>query len=180
VGCVGIGKYASPTHELQHNRWQHFISRCYNVKQTAYENCSVCDEWHNFQNYCEWEIENYYCVGGERMDIDKDILVKGNREYGPNACVFVPTTINSMIASCTSRTAHLPLGVRKKKDTYSACMSKNGKFITIGTFPTPEEAFFAYKCEKEKQIRAMAESYKGKIPDKLYDALMRYEIEITD
>lgn len=68
------------------------IKRCYNqkclLKDNTYRGCSVCDEWLNFQNFGEWYDENYYEVPNEVMDLDKDILHKGNKIYSPDNCVL--------------------------------------------------------------------------------------------
>ena len=47
-------------------------------------------------------------------------------------------------------------------------------------FPTEEEAFLAYKREKESFIKEVANKYKDKLSDIAYNALMNYEVEITD
>ena len=66
----------------------------------------------------------------------------------------------------------------------------NGKFLArvgetrqrIGIYDSPIEAFNAYKNAKERLIRNVAEKYfqEGKITEKVYNALMKYEVEITD
>ena len=43
-----------------------------------------------------------------------------------------------------------------------------------------EEAFQAYKQAKEQYIKEVAEEYKDKIPYRLYEAMMNYEVEIDD
>ena len=45
-----------------------------------------------------------------------------------------------------------------------------------------EEAFQYYKTFKENYIKQVADDYysQGLIPKKLYDAMYRYEVEITD
>ena len=52
----------------------------------------------------------------------------------------------------------------------------------IGYFSAPEEAFEAYKRAKEEYIKEVAEKYykEGAISEKVYNALMNYEVEITD
>lgn len=53
----------------------------------------------------------------------------------------------------------------------------------LGSFSTPEEAFYAYKQAKESYIKQVADEYKSKYPNfpkKLYDAMYSYEVEITD
>ena len=50
----------------------------------------------------------------------------------------------------------------------------------MGSFDSEEEAFYAYKEFKEQYIKQVADEYKDKIPKKLYDAMYKYEVEITD
>lgn len=57
---------------------------------------------------------------------------------------------------------------------------KRKKRIYLGLYNTPEEAFEVYKYYKEKNIKEVADYYKDKIPQKLYDAMYNYEVEITD
>ena len=74
-----------------------------------------------------------------------------------------------------------PIGVTKvSQSTFSASLNKEGKPITLGRYNTPEEAFYAYKKAKEEHIKYIADKYKQYIPEKLYNALYAYEVEITD
>ena len=81
-----------------------------------------------------------------------------------------------------------PIGVylRKSDNKFIAQISitknKNKKRIFIGAFNTPKEVFYAYKIEKENLIKKVAkeEFDKGNIIEKCYDAMMNYEVEITD
>ena len=61
-------------------------------------------------------------------------------------------------------------------------LNENGKKKkkTLGYYNTSEEAFLVYKQFKEKYIRQIANEYKDLIPNKLYEALYRYEVEIND
>ncbi len=91
VGFLGDGKYTG-SHE---NRkpyliWRSMLHRCYITTDhhCTYADCTVVDEWHNFQNFAKWYDENY--PHGEcGYELDKDIKVKGNRVYGPETCLFV-------------------------------------------------------------------------------------------
>ena len=59
-------------------------------------------------------------------------------------------------------------------------MSFMGEQIKLGTFDTAESAFDRYKEYKEDFIQDMAEQYRDVIPDKVYEAMMSWEIEIDD
>ena len=50
----------------------------------------------------------------------------------------------------------------------------------LGLYDTVEQAFEVYKRFKEKYIKEVADHYKDQIPEKLYQALYNYEVEITD
>ena len=52
--------------------------------------------------------------------------------------------------------------------------------VYLGTFNTPEEAFCAYKEVKEAYIKDVADKWKDRIDPRVYDALMNYQVEITD
>ena len=116
------------------------------------------------------------------MDLDKDILFKGNKEYNPATCCIVPHRINTLFLNGKKKRGSLPLGIwfDKDKTRYRSQMSYEGIPIKIGTFKTIEEAFTRYKEYKEDFIKNIAEQYKGKIPDKVYYAMMNWKIEITD
>jgi len=75
----------------------------------------------------------------------------------------------------------LPIGVLKNINNYRVnCNTGFGKIKKTGYYNTPEEAFNAYKIIKEKYIKEVADEYKDKIPQKLYDAMYKYIVEITD
>lgn len=108
VGYIGEGKYKPLENEKptrSYSTWQHMLMRCYSeeyqIKKPSYVDCSVCNEWHNFQNFAEWYEENYYEISGEKMQLDKDILFKGNKIYSPDTCIFVPIKVNAVFKSST-------------------------------------------------------------------------------
>lgn len=161
--------------------WQLMLGRCYNTKskkQPTYEGCSVCNDWLRFSNFKKWFDENY--VDGYALD--KDILVKGNKVYSPETCCFVPAEINSIFTKRQNKRGFYPIGVFRNGEGFSSKVSMFGKTVRLGTYKTPEEAFAVYKQAKEAYIKEVARKYydEGKIARNVYDALMRYEVEITD
>lgn len=116
------------------------------------------------------------------MELDKDILLKNNKIYSPDTCVFVPQRINALFVSANKIRGEFPVGVYydKQKKRYIANMAYGGKSIKVARCMTSIEAFYEYKFYKECYIKDVAEKYKEQIPDRLYKAMQRWEGEITD
>lgn len=193
IGYIGEGDYKVSVNKIftiEYRYWQSMISRCYNkkrhVKYPTYESCSVYDEWLNYQNFAKWYDENYYEVEGQRMDLDKDILHKGNKIYNPENCIFVPQRINLLFTRRQNDRGKYPIGVTyNKKDrkfrAYCSIFENNKqKQILLGSYNTSQEAFDTYKQFKETYIKQVADDYKDIIPIELYNALYTYEIDIND
>ena len=169
-------------------RWHNMMNRCYSKAVhklfQRYEGCTVCDEWLNYSNFKLWYDEHVlpWESSGLDFELDKDILVKGNTVYSPETVSFVPKVINTLFTNGKKARGAYPLGVffDKDKNKFRACMAFMGKIIKLGTFDTVEAAFARYKEYKENFIKNMAEQYKEKIPDKVYQAMIEWEVEITD
>lgn len=193
LGYIGEGKYKTSLNNkntIQYTYWKNILKRCYDRKYSSkyptYKDCTTCEEWHNFQNFAQWFDENYYECDEKRMHLDKDILHKGNKIYSPNNCIFVPERINLLFTKNNINRGNHPIGVSwdKNEGKYRATCStfNNGVKISkyLGVYNTTEEAYHVYKHFKEKHIKQVANEYKNQIPVKLYDALYKYEVEITD
>lgn len=190
VGFIGEGKYTATIegkHTDAYRRWAHMIRRCYSnefkEKYSAYKNCTMSEDWLNFQNFAEWQNNNHYTISDEKMHLDKDILEKGNKIYSPETCIFVPHRINNLFIKSGVRKGSCPIGVHwaKSVEKYNAhCQDANLNYFNIGYFDNSNDAFLAYKHKKEEVIKQVADKYKDYIPKKLYNAMYRYEVEITD
>lgn len=175
VAFIGEGKYSETTHQKIYDKWYRMIGRCYSEKtlkrNPSYTDCTIDNQWLNFQNFAAWFEENYK----EGFDLDKDILVKGNKVYSPETCCFVPSELNTVILTSKGRRGKYPIGVTKCRNKYQATMK-----VYLGTFDTIEEAFQAYKIAKEAYIKELAEKWRGLITEQVYHSLLNWEILITD
>ena len=197
VGILGE-KYPSKINNKntkEYITWKSMLERCfdnkYKEKQVTYENVTCCKEWLLYENFYEWlhSQENFDKWKEESMySLDKDILVKNNKTYSPTTCLLIPKSINSLFVNQNRKRGELPIGVSyyEKYGKYRAYVSMRnlGKEFakTIGYYDTPEKAFYAYKRYKENIVKQLArEEYdKGNITKQCYDAMMKYEVEITD
>ena len=132
--------------------WVNMLTRAYDPKYHAryqtYVGVTVCKEWHSFSAFRAWWLDNYR----EGWHLDKDLMVVGNREYGPDACVYVPGWLNKFTTDHGACRGDLQIGVsfcnRTGKYRSSCCNTITGKQHTIGRFSTPEAAHDAWlKCK---------------------------------
>jgi len=184
IGYLGEGKYhvsADSKDSRYYATWENLLARCYYEKleqkyPTYMNKCTVCDDWHNLQNFGAWYEENYYKVERERMHLDKDILFKNNTVYAPDRCLIVPQRIN-MIFMSPKRVvdSDLPAGINRSHlvNGYIRFNTQyNGK--TVGTYDTLEEAVEKQLVVKRIHIRNVAEEYKNRVPNKVYEALLNW------
>lgn len=187
-GYIGEGKYKTSKNNKNtrcYTTWKSMLRRCYDKRfqeeHLTYINCTVCEEWHNYQNFARWYEENYYEVEGEKMSLDKDILIKGNKIYSPKTCIFTPQTINSLFIKCDKSRGKQPIGITETNiGSYKVYCNNKGKLQRLGTYYNKNEAFQVYKTYKENLIKQVAEEYKPYIPQKLYDAMYEYKVDIND
>lgn len=189
ISVYGVGKIGETNkgNAKIKQTWLNMLERCYSefyhASNPCYVDCKVCDEWLNYSNFVEWYLKNYYEIDGETMQLDKDILVKGNKIYSPETCVFVPKRINCLVLNRKNDRGKHPIGVyyHKRDKQFIAQVTYNNKNIkTVGRFYNSEDAFICYKEAKEKYIKEVADEYKDKIPQKLYEALYNWKIEKED
>lgn len=102
-------------------------TRCYNPNyhkdRPGYAECMICDEWlDDKRRFYEWVDRNFYMIEGEpTVELDKDILVQGNKLYSPETCIFVPKRINDLFCHINGHTDNgLPTGVTYSKKTGKA------------------------------------------------------------
>ena len=188
VGILGA-KYSSKingVHTKEYVVWTHMLQRCYSdthkKKHPTYKGCEVSDNFRSYEYFYEW-CNNQIGFGSEGWHLDKDLLIKGNKVYSENTCIFIPSEINMvLIKSTASRGQHL-IGVcwSNTNKAFVAKVSKNkGNPEHLGFFNTELEAFKAYKQAKESFIKEQANKWKDQIDDRAYEALMSYEVGIDD
>lgn len=136
--------------------WVSMLLRCYDPiavkKRPTYIHVTVCEEWRGFMAFRSWWMDNQV----EGWQIDKDLLIFGNKEYRPEACVFIPQWLNTFMCDQENRRGEWPIGVSRDagRSTFSAyCrdpINKKGEYL--GRFRTPTEANHAYIERKLEHI----------------------------
>lgn len=194
-GGIHGGKYPAYINKhitKEYNAWSQMFRRCYDDKyhlvQPTYKTAEVSDEFMCYTNFYDYlhsqsNIDKYLNTD-LNWQIDKDIVGgKGNKLYSKDTVSIVPGEINSLFTKREVTRRELnkdtPIGVHYKDGKFAACCREKH----IGLYNTPEDAFYyGYKPYKENVIKQLAkEQYAlGNITERCYDAMMRYEVEITD
>ena len=188
VGVIGA-KYPTRVNGVktkEYELWTSMLERCYSdtykKQRPTYEGCEVSNKFKSYEYFYEW-CQNRIGFNKEGWQLDKDLLVKGNKIYSESTCIFIPREINQILVKSTASRGKYLIGVcwNKKCKAFVAMVSKNkGKSEYLGYFNTELEAFNAYKQAKESFIKEQAEKWKSQIDPRAYEALMNYTVEITD
>lgn len=182
---VGINDLTNAKRTKAYQIWMGMLTRCYNPRyhqiEPTYTECTVCMEWRYLSNFKRWfeDPANGYREG---YQLDKDLLVKGNKVYSPETCCFIPQEFNKMLITQKSRRGDLPMGVCARDGKFQARFGDKHRRKHLGLYDTAEEAFNSYKKAKEQYVNFLAEKYykEGKITERVYLALLAYKVEITD
>lgn len=161
--------------------WYSMIQRCYDQKfkkrAPAYINCTVSDEWHDFQNFADWFYEHPHSELGYQLD--KDLLVSGNKVYSADTCCLVPRELNMLLTSrAACRGAH-PQGVcfDKSENKYLSSIRINGKKKNLGRFNCPDEAHQVYRTAKELHVKNKALEWQDRIACNVFQSLMNWTLD---
>ena len=188
IGIVGTKYLISEGDVLtkEYVLWCNMLQRCYSdtyqKKQPTYKDCEVSENFKYYEYFYEW-CQNQIGFGECGFQLDKDLLTKGNKVYSENTCVFIPREINQVLVKRTALRGEHLIGVywHKRGKAFAAQVNKsNGGSEYLGLFNTEIEAFNAYKIAKEIHIKELADRLKSQIDERAYEALMNYEVEITD
>jgi len=144
-----------------YSAWTHMLERCYcgksQAKRPTYIGCSVVPEWLSFMTFRAWMIRQNW-VG---MELDKDLLIPGNRVYGPDTCVFISQGVNTFTTDSAAARGEWPLGVDWHKHSgrfrASCCNPFSGKRESLGYFTCPDAAHEAWRSRKHELSLQLAE-----------------------
>ena len=170
----------------EYRLWASMLNRCFSgrfqVKQPTYQTCNVSDNFLDYTFFYDWchkqtgfgKIDEK----GKSWQLDKDLLVIGNKTYSENTCVFAPQEINSFFLARGNDRGDYPVGVcfhRCVGKYYAAC-GVHGKRQHLGYFNTPQEAFAIYRTFKESLCKDLALKWQNEIDVRLFNAMMKWNI----
>lgn len=171
----------------EYELWQNMLKRCfseeYQTRQPTYKGCNVSDSFLNYSHFYDWcqEQTGFGKVdeNGRYWQLDKDLLLIGNKIYSETACVFVPHEINSFFTDKGNGRGEYPVGVslNKRVDKYVSRCAVSGENKHLGYFDTHEEAFTVYKLFKETLCKQLALKWEHEIDQRLFNAMMNWSVK---
>lgn len=182
---VGINDKKGFKKTKEYNLWVNMLARCYSnrfhLKQPTYINCSVSENFKSFSYFYDW-CQNQIGFNNDGWHLDKDVLIKGNKHYSEDLCIFIPEEINKLLERRDKMRGNLPIGVsfHKAANKFRADLSVSGKQFYLGLFECKYVAFTAYRIKKKSHIIETANKYINYIDQRAYKALIEYSINITD
>lgn len=170
-------------HSRASGLWNKISARClaggkYQLGNPAY--VGTTNGFDDFQQFAEWcnEQPGYssFDAEGFRFEIDKDILVPGNKVYSPDTCCFVPKRINSLLTSSSSARGEYPIGVSyvKRRGVFMAYCKDGAGMTFLGHFSDPMLAHQAWQIKKRDVITSAALDYQAMVGSsiRVYESLI--------
>ena len=136
--------------------WKEMLRRCYSnryqEKYPTYIGCSVKKEWHSFMAFREWMMKQEW----QGKELDKDLLIQGNKIYSSVTCVFVGRSLNGLLSMRAAARGLYPIGVSCQRGRYKAnCCDGYGQQY-LGMFDSPMQAHAAWQSKKAEIIEKVA------------------------
>lgn len=143
--------------------WRSMVSRCDPIgsvqkRSTTYVGCTMSESFKDFQFFAAW-CNAQIGYGDMGFELDKDILIQGNKVYSEYVCVFVPSSLNLFLTSCLKTRGPLPQGVsyHKQSGKFHARIRVSGKMKHLGLFSSVTAASNAYKVAKQAEAGRWAD-----------------------
>lgn len=140
--------------------WRNMLERCYSTKlqerRPTYKGCTVSEDWLTFSNFKAWMEKQDF----EGLQLDKDLLVEGNKVYSAETCVFVTQTTNLFTVDSGAARGGWLIGVhwhKPAKKFKSMCSNPfTKKQEHLGLFASEQEAHEAWIKRKLELAHELA------------------------
>jgi hypothetical protein len=141
--------------------WMSMLTRCYSQRfherQPTYAGCHIHPDWKYFSAFSSWMQSQKW----QGMELDKDILVPGNKLYSPDTCVFISGAINAFVSDRSRYRGAHPIGStfhKQSKKFLASCNNpETGIKEYLGVYGFASVAHEAWRARKHQHACAYAE-----------------------
>ena len=190
-GFFGQGPHLHSINKVttkEYSTWSGIFYRLFDEKalqrKPTYREVGVVQDWYNFQEYGEW-CQWQKGFKNDGWQLDKDLINKGSKEYGPENCCWVPREVNMSLIDQKGQRGDLPIGV-----TTAGWKGRGGKFRAQwcegnGQLYSPVlnsvmACFEIYKENKERYMQSLGEKWSGIIDERAEHALRTFKVSLDD
>lgn len=172
--------------DKRYTLWHSMLRRCYSADyqkgKPTYIGVKVDKRWLRLSNFVKDIEEMPFFAKSitEGYELDKDLLGDGSKIYSVGTCCFIPRELNAFFTRGSSSNG-LPTGVlyNKRLGKYVASLGTDGGYSKhLGVFDTLNDASKCYVVAKKTKLLDLAEKYKGRIEDRVYDKLINFDFSI--
>lgn len=137
--------------KIARKKWSSMIYRC--GKHKSYLDCNVSEEWLIFDNFYKWMITKDF----KNKELDKDIILPGNKIYSKDTCCFVYRSINLLFRETDCAYFGKGITYNTRQDSFSSTITINKVRHFLGCFKTAKEAKDTYNIERNNYINYLAD-----------------------
>lgn len=141
----------------------------YQRKFPRYEGATVHEAWKDKpQAFADWIVLQPGWQHG--WHLDKDLLLPGNKVYGPDTCCLLPRTLNNAI--------------RDNRESSRARVCKDGRWElrydilgphVVKGFTDQESALLCYRELRRMRVLTLADELKTQLDPRAYPALLNWQ-----
>lgn len=147
--------------------WKRMIQRCFDAKykedHPTYLEVTCIEDWEDYQNFAKWWYSQPNHDKG--FELDKDLLVIGNKLYSPETCCLLPAEINKTL---NTRGSVSTWREKDSKFTYAVF----GKIVGYEDhYLTKADVVVGIRNDKVKQL---ADKWKDSLTKEAYEALKNF------
>ena len=150
-----------------YDAWRRMLQRCYDIQykieHPTYEGVTCCDGWKDYQNFAKWWYSQPNHDKG--FELDKDLLVIGNKLYSPETCCLLPMEINKTLNT---------------RGSVSTWREKDGKFTyaVFGKIVGYEE-YYLTKADvvvgiRNDRVKQLTDKWKDLLTKEVYESLKNF------
>ncbi|WP_323615295.1 hypothetical protein [Pseudomonas putida] len=174
-------KYTTEFDCPYYRTWARMVERCHSgkfkLKNPAYLNATICDEWKHFTAFRAWMLEQPW----QGNELDKDILGDGTH-YSPQTCCFVPKSVNMFWTKCNTPGGGL-VGVsfHKASGKFRAQCKIGSLNQALGYFDNELDAHRAWIRGKAKSMAMLLSKFslEDRIIEGMHNKLKQFQARLA-
>ena len=163
-----------------YKKWVDMLVRCFSSnfqeRRPTYRGCTVSEDWKSLSNFIRW-VDSQPNKDWIDCELDKDLLIRGNKYYSENTVVFITPSLNNFIKDRGNDRGGYMIGAcykpnESKKRPYRSdcCNPFTGKQEYLGYYFTELEAHKAWQAKKHELACQLADLQTDqRISSRLYE-----------